>query len=80
MDSWPRPTIHGLDVKRLEDVESRNLEEEFSMDKVWEVIRDCEGNKAPGPEGLNFNFIKSNWEVIKDDVMHFFADFHRDGL
>ena len=77
--SWPRPTIDGLDLKRLEDVESRNMEEEFSMEEIWEAVKDCEGNKALGPDGLNFNFIKSNWEVIKDDVMHFFADFHIDG-
>ena len=29
--------------------------------------------------GLNLNFIKSNWEVIKEDVMNFFVAFHSDG-
>ncbi|KAK3200434.1 hypothetical protein Dsin_023849 [Dipteronia sinensis] len=76
---WNCTTIDGLHLKRLENFDSKNLEEEFSMEEVCEAMRKCEDDKAPGPDCLNFNFIKSNWEVIKEDVMDFFVEFHRDG-
>ncbi|KAK2646409.1 hypothetical protein Ddye_021604 [Dipteronia dyeriana] len=38
----------------------------FRFLKVWKALSDCEGIKAPGSDGLNFNFIKANWELIKE--------------
>ncbi|XP_028079135.1 uncharacterized protein LOC114280928 [Camellia sinensis] len=29
------------------------LESEFSKDEIWIAIKNCEGNKAPGPDGFN---------------------------
>lgn len=29
-----------------------------------------------GPDGFTFDFLKHNWEVIKDDVFRFVKDFH----
>ncbi|KAK2652577.1 hypothetical protein Ddye_012433 [Dipteronia dyeriana] len=56
-----------------------NLEVVFSVDKVWKALSDCDGNKAPGPDGLNLNFIKVNWEIVKGDLMNFFHAFYNDG-
>ncbi|KAK3231055.1 hypothetical protein Dsin_002936 [Dipteronia sinensis] len=39
----------------------------------------CDGNKAPGPDDLNLNFVKENWEVIQDDYMKFIQEFHKNG-
>ncbi|KAK3212400.1 hypothetical protein Dsin_017106 [Dipteronia sinensis] len=77
--SWCRPTMEGLELKTLEEVDRENLEEVFSIEEVWEAVRNCGVDKSPGPDGLNFNFIKANWEVIKDDVMNFFGKFYSDG-
>ncbi|KAK2654436.1 hypothetical protein Ddye_014292 [Dipteronia dyeriana] len=44
-----------------------------TQDEVWEAVSSCDGNKAPGPDGLNLNFIKANWEVIRID---FIKEFH----
>ncbi|KAK2654077.1 hypothetical protein Ddye_013933 [Dipteronia dyeriana] len=54
------------------------LEEEFSYEEVWEAISSCDGNKAPGPDGLNLNFIKSNWDIIREDFLAFLKEFHKD--
>lgn len=29
------------------------------------ALADCAGDKAPGPNGINFTFIKAAWNVIK---------------
>lgn len=44
------------------------LTEPFSHDEIDAAVASCEGNKAPGPDGFNFAFVKSAWQVIKYDV------------
>ncbi|KAK3194004.1 hypothetical protein Dsin_025314 [Dipteronia sinensis] len=78
--SWKRHMLNGLRVKKLSLKERWSLEERFSSDEVWKVVSSCDGNKAPGPNGFNLNFIKANWLVIKDDVMILLNEFHGDGF
>jgi len=39
-----------------------------------------EHNKAPGPDGFPAEFYQVFWNVIKDDLMALFSDFHREDL
>ncbi|KAK3219593.1 hypothetical protein Dsin_013563 [Dipteronia sinensis] len=59
--------------------ERMKLEVEFLKDEVWKALSECDGNKAPGSDGLNLNFIKANWELIKGDFMNFLHTFYHDG-
>jgi hypothetical protein len=36
-----------------------------------------EHNKAPGPGVFSVKFYQVSWEVIKDDLMALFKEFHR---
>ncbi|KAK2635518.1 hypothetical protein Ddye_030310 [Dipteronia dyeriana] len=54
------------------------LEKEFNEDEVWLVVANYDGNKAPGSDGLNLNFIKTHWGEIKEDYMKFISEFHKD--
>lgn len=40
----------------------------------------CEGNKSPGPDGFNFTFFKSCWEVVEGDIVRFMNEFHANGV
>lgn len=35
-----------------------------------------EKNKAAGPDGIPIEFYQTCWEIIKEDMMHLFSDFH----
>ncbi|MCI31436.1 cysteine-rich receptor-like protein kinase, partial [Trifolium medium] len=35
--------------------------------------------KSPGPNGINFGFIKEFWAELQDDVMRFISEFHQNG-
>ncbi|PNX74904.1 cysteine-rich receptor-like protein kinase, partial [Trifolium pratense] len=48
----------------------------FFIEEVREVLWSSDGNKCPGPDGFNFNFIKACWEIIKGDIMAFLTEFH----
>nr|GEV05064.1 hypothetical protein [Tanacetum cinerariifolium] len=55
----------------------QNCWSEFKEGESWDAIRGCGSDKAPGPDGFNFKFIKKFWEVIKADLVkavNWFAD------
>jgi len=41
----------------------------FHEDEINKVVWECGSEKSPGPNGLNFKFIKQFWQVIKLDVI-----------
>ena len=40
---------------------------------------DCGSDKSPGPDGLNFKFIKSFWHTMKSDILRFLDEFYANG-
>jgi len=74
-----RPGAENLTFNTLSHVEGTGLIKPFSEAEVKAAIWDCESFKSPGPNGVNFGFIKDFWEQLKGDVMHFISDFHRNG-
>jgi len=46
---------------------------------VWGVIRDLNGDKAPGPDGFTLAFFQKCWDFLKTDIMVVFVEFHARG-
>lgn len=74
-----RPSFVSDKFQRLNDLQRSWLEREITADEIKQAVWDCEGSKVPGPDGFNFNFIKKNWEVLKDDILNFVKEFERKG-
>ncbi|XP_045791342.1 uncharacterized protein LOC123886049 [Trifolium pratense] len=74
-----RPGIDDLQFKRLNLVEIGGLTKPFSETEVKQAVWDCDSYKSPGPDGINFSFIKDFWVELRGDVMRFISDFHRNG-
>ncbi|PNX67917.1 cysteine-rich receptor-like protein kinase, partial [Trifolium pratense] len=74
-----RPGIDDLQFKRLNLVEIGGLTKPFSETEVKQAVWDCDSYKSPGPDGINFGFIKDFWVELRGDVMRFISDFHRNG-
>ncbi|XP_058783687.1 uncharacterized protein LOC131658409 [Vicia villosa] len=53
-----------------------NLVQEFSEAEVRRAVWECDGDKSPGPDELNFGFLKEFWDEIKHDFMRLIAEFH----
>ncbi|GJZ71757.1 reverse transcriptase domain, reverse transcriptase zinc-binding domain protein [Tanacetum coccineum] len=64
-----RPIFCSDRLEKISEDDARVLEKEFNEEEVWEAIRGCGGDKAPGPDGFNFKFIRRFWDVIKSDLM-----------
>jgi len=64
-----RPRVGDLQFQLLFMVKGSELVISFNELEVKNVACDCDSIKSPGPDGLNFGFIKDFWVDIKDDVM-----------
>jgi hypothetical protein len=74
-----RPIPDGLSFQSIESEEGLWLERDFEESEVLEVIKELQGDKAPGPDGFTMGFVQTCWEVIKEDIMAVFKDFHTKG-
>ncbi|GAU10072.1 hypothetical protein TSUD_421240, partial [Trifolium subterraneum] len=74
-----RPGVDNLQFKRLNQVECTSLTKPFSEEEVKAAVWDFDSYKSPGPDGVNFGFIKDFWAELRGDVMRFISEFHRNG-
>ncbi|GAU44755.1 hypothetical protein TSUD_246480 [Trifolium subterraneum] len=74
-----RPRVDNLKFKRLNHLECGSLIKPFSEAEVRAAVWDCDSYKSPGPDGINFGFIKDFWEELQSEVMRFITEFHRNG-
>jgi len=68
-----------VDFKYLPEAVSLKTVNDFSEEEVKVAVWLCEGSKSPGPDGFNFNFIKSNWETLKEEIMEAVYAFEESG-
>jgi hypothetical protein len=76
--SW-RPRLDDLVFESLSTVEASSLEAPFLEKGVKDVIFGMDGNKALGPDGFSLAFFQACWDVLKEDIMAVFEDFHARG-
>jgi hypothetical protein len=75
-EEWERPTMDGIDFSYLSAVENQQLERPFEEFEVKDMIASSQNNKSPGPDGFNFEFFRSCWDLMKGDLMKIFHDFY----
>jgi hypothetical protein len=68
------------DIPQVSDIENAILTAPFIVDEVCEAIFHMEHNKALGPDGFPAEFYQVFWEIIKDDLLALFMEFHNGTL
>ncbi|MCI51764.1 cysteine-rich receptor-like protein kinase [Trifolium medium] len=53
-----RPSVDDLQFNTLTVTDSGRLVRPFFTDEVKAAVWDCDSYKNPGPDGLNFGFLK----------------------
>jgi len=71
--------MDGIRFRSLSHRQGAGLIMSFSLDEVKAAVWDCDNYKCPGPESISFGFIKQFWDMLKEDVMRFLTEFHRNG-
>lgn len=71
-----RPIFSGLKFRILSDEQARSLIAPFSRMEIDSAVDSCNAQKAPGPDGFNFRFIKAAWDLIKEDIYGIIDEFY----
>ncbi|RVW95287.1 Transposon TX1 uncharacterized 149 kDa protein [Vitis vinifera] len=71
-----RPSISGLQLETLDQLDASTLESPFTEEEVFNALLSCNGDKAPGPHGLSMAFWQFAWDFVKADVLCFFKEFY----
>ena len=67
--------MEGLKFDCFGDMERVWLERKFERDEIFQVVRDLEGDKAPGLDGFTMAFYHHCWRVVEKDVLAVFEEF-----
>uniref|UniRef100_A0A803PI06 Reverse transcriptase domain-containing protein n=1 Tax=Cannabis sativa TaxID=3483 RepID=A0A803PI06_CANSA len=60
--------LQGI-TNSLSELDKSLLAEEFSLDEIEKAFFQLPSDKAPGPDGFNSNFYKTNWTSVRNDVL-----------
>ncbi|WJZ83279.1 hypothetical protein VitviT2T_002974 [Vitis vinifera] len=74
-----RPSLAGLQCEQLQNLDADALEVPFTEEEVHGALVGCSGDKAPGPDGFTMSFWQFAWDIVKEDVLRFFREFHEHG-
>ncbi|EOY08208.1 Uncharacterized protein TCM_022551 [Theobroma cacao] len=73
-NNWQAVAFSKLD-RVLIDRDSKEMIRIVTEEEVWQTVNNCDGRKAPGPDGYNMNFFKKQWRIVKGKVMEFVNHF-----
>jgi len=71
---WPK--LYGFSFYSIDVEEALWLERDFEESEVFEVVKTLNDDKAWGLDGFSLAFFQACWEVLKEDVMNVFLEFH----
>ncbi|MFS7997684.1 putative RNA-directed DNA polymerase [Helianthus anomalus] len=71
-----RPKIVCPHLNILSTSESEDLIRPFSLFEIKEAVWECDGDRAPGPDGFNFSFLKRCWDGLQNNFIRLFEDFY----
>ncbi|KAJ9553154.1 hypothetical protein OSB04_017199 [Centaurea solstitialis] len=53
--------------KKISEEQKTDLERSFTETEVKDAVWSCGNNKAPGPDGFTFEFIRKYWTIVSKD-------------
>ncbi|KAJ9709801.1 hypothetical protein PVL29_001319 [Vitis rotundifolia] len=72
--------VEGLDWSPISEESAGRLDSPFTEEEISKVIFQLDRDKAPGPDGFTIAVFQDCWDVIKEDLVRVFAEFHRSGI
>ena len=69
--------MEGLEFDQIKGLERDWLERRFEKEEILRVVKELEGNKAPGLDGFSMAFYYHCWGVVEMDVLAVFEEFYQ---
>ncbi|GJT80000.1 RNA-directed DNA polymerase, eukaryota [Tanacetum coccineum] len=71
----PNIVLDSNMFKQLSSEQIVDLECDVTYDEIKRAVWDCGTNKSPGPDGFTFDFIRTYWKIINQDVVNAVREF-----
>ena len=76
-ESW---RVEGIDWSPILEESVSRLDSPFVEEEIFNAIFQLDRDKAPGPDGFTIAMFQDCWDVIKEDLVRVFAEFHSSGI
>ncbi|RVW97045.1 Transposon TX1 uncharacterized 149 kDa protein [Vitis vinifera] len=76
-ESW---RVEGIDWVPISGESGVWLDRPFTEEEVRRAVFQLNKEKAPGPDGFTIAVYQECWDVIKEDLMRVFLEFHTNGV
>ncbi|RVW96282.1 LINE-1 retrotransposable element ORF2 protein [Vitis vinifera] len=76
-ESW---RVEGIDWSPISEESASRLDSPFAEAEIFNAIFQLDRDKAPGPDGFTIAVFQDCWDVIKEDLVRVFAEFHNSGI
>ncbi|RVX20266.1 Transposon TX1 uncharacterized 149 kDa protein [Vitis vinifera] len=76
-ESW---RVEGRDWSPISEESASRLDSPFFEEEIFNVVFRLDRDKASGPNGFTIAVFQDCWEVIKEDLVRVFAEFHSSGI
>ncbi|XP_042948654.1 uncharacterized protein LOC122281327 isoform X2 [Carya illinoinensis] len=73
--SW-RPKLDGLDFRHIDQHSVDWLERPFEKEEVLYVVRGMVHDRALSLDGFSMAFFQDCWDIVQEDIMKVFLEFH----
>ncbi|GJR75597.1 RNA-directed DNA polymerase, eukaryota [Tanacetum coccineum] len=73
--SGPSIVVDNSTFKQLSNEQVVDLECDITYDEIKRAVWDCGTNKSPGPDGFTFDFIRTYWNTINEDIVNAVREF-----
>ena len=74
-----RANIDGPTFQSINEDEASKIENPFTIEEVFTTLSNLNGDKAPVPNGFTMAFWQFSYDIVKEDIMRLFNDFHDSG-
>ncbi|RVW50857.1 Transposon TX1 uncharacterized 149 kDa protein [Vitis vinifera] len=78
--SWESWRVEGIDWSPISEESASRLDSPFAEAEIFNAIFQLDRDKAPGPDGFTIAVFQDCWDVIKEDLVRVFAEFHNSGI
>ncbi|KAJ9542598.1 hypothetical protein OSB04_029104 [Centaurea solstitialis] len=65
-------------IRKISDSQRKSLEDPITEEEIRTAVWNCGGEKAPGPDGYSFAFLRRFWDLIATDFLKAVKDFETD--
>ena len=72
--------FEGVEWEGITNFLSSWIERPFTEEEVKQAVFECDGSKAPGPDGYSMVVFQSQWNILKRDIMKVFDEFYSSGI